>query len=268
MLFARQKIDLPDGFVIANTPIIRKSDARFLGVIIDEKLNWTKHVSTLKSKMARYVGIMYKIKSSLPISARLQIFHSFVQSHLNYCSLIWGFSAKSNIDSLFTKQKKGIRAVMPGYVNSFYKDGTLPAHTKPAFVNYKLLTVHGIIIKNALIFMHRVNYLPTSLPTALRATIADDAPTLGSDHVTSSEWLCNFGDRYHNKSIFYKGPLLAMNPAIAALSTTTTLFSIKPFKANAMKLMLEQQARGDVNEWQADNFLLHNINGLRRSTRI
>ena len=268
MLFARKNTDLPHGLVIANTRIERKTEAKFLGVIVDEKLAWTKHIKTLNSKMSRYTGIMYKIKSSLPIETRLQIFHSFVQSHLNYCSLVWGFSARSNIESLFAKQKKGIRTVMPGHVTSFYKDGTLPSHTKPAFSNYNILTVHGIIIKNALMFMHKVKNLPTTLPLAVRATIAADAPTIGSDHVTCKEWLDNYGDSYHNKSLFFKGPLLTLDATIVALATPPTLFSILPYKSNVTRMLLDVQARGDSNEWEAGNFLLYNISGLRRSSRV
>ena len=85
--------------------------------------------------MARYLGIMYKLRTQIPLKARLLIFHSFIQSHLNYCSLVWGLSAKSHIDSLFAKQKSGIRAVMSGYVSYKYnkEDETLPnthAHEK------------------------------------------------------------------------------------------------------------------------------------------
>ena len=67
--------------------------------------------------MARYVGIMYRIRSHVPLQVRVQIFHSFVQSHFDFCALVWGFAAKSHIDSLFTQQKKGMRAIMPGHVN-------------------------------------------------------------------------------------------------------------------------------------------------------
>ena len=133
MIFSRQKIDNNNfKLVMANTKIHRKTEARFLGVIVDEKLNWTRHIMSLKSKMSKYVGIMYKIKNMIPIQVCLQIFHSFVQSHINFCSLVWGFSAKSNIDSLFVSQKKGMRAVMPGYVNFFYRDGPslpIPNHS-------------------------------------------------------------------------------------------------------------------------------------------
>ena len=114
--------------------------------------------SPLKAKMARYIGIMYKIKHLLPIQARIQIYHSFVQSHINFCSLVWGFSSKSNIESLFTNQKKGMRAVMPGHVNFYYRNGVKPTHTKPFFNQFNVLTVQGIIVKYALVFMNKVYY--------------------------------------------------------------------------------------------------------------
>ena len=142
MLFSRaHNTELRQPLVISQILIEHKHEARFLGVIMDESLNWSKHINTIQSKMARYVGIMYKNKNNLPLNAQLQIYHSFVQSHLNYCSLVWGFSSKSNIEALFSKQKKGLRAVIPGFINYKYKDGKIPGHTKAVFAKYKILTV-------------------------------------------------------------------------------------------------------------------------------
>ena len=93
---------------------------------MDDKLNWTHHIKTVVSKMSRYVGILYRLKSSLLIETRKLIYHGLIQSHLNFCSLVWGFSAKSNIDKIFTAQKKGIRAVIPGFVRYFYKKSNTP----------------------------------------------------------------------------------------------------------------------------------------------
>ena len=102
MIFSRSRnIELPEPLIMSETLIEHKQEAKFLGVIMDESLNWSKHVNAVQSKMTRYIGIMYKIKKFLPLTARLQIYHSFVQSHVNYCSLVWGFSTKSNIEALF-----------------------------------------------------------------------------------------------------------------------------------------------------------------------
>ena len=46
--------------------IERKISVRFLGVIIDEKLSWSTHIATRKTKMARYIGILCKIRNHLP----------------------------------------------------------------------------------------------------------------------------------------------------------------------------------------------------------
>ena len=268
MIFSRQKNGQDLNLMMAGTPIQRKSEARFLGVIVDEKLNWTTHIKTIKSKMSRYIGIMYRIKSFLPKQARLQIFHSLVQSHINFCSLVWGFSTKSNIELLFTSQKKGMRAVMPGYVKYYYKDGTLPSHTKAAFSEYRVLTVQNVIARNALIFMHKVHKFTEFIPVSVSETISANAPCLDSDHVTCQEWLDIFGTSIYRKSIFFKGPLIYVDPEASKIDVTTTFFSFNSYKTSAKKLLLELQKKGDANQWDSNNFLLYNINGLRRSARL
>ena len=85
IVFSNRRINLAKIDVkISGTNIQRVAEARFLGVIIDEKLTWSSHITAIKQKMNRYMGIMYKIKRFLPLQARLQLYHSFVQFHLNY----------------------------------------------------------------------------------------------------------------------------------------------------------------------------------------
>ena len=116
--------------------------------------------------MAHYIGLMYivyKLKSQLPLKVRFQIFHSFVQSHIHYCLLVWGFSTKTNIESLFRVQKKGMQAVIPGLIHYRYRsDGTLPGHTKSYFAKYDILTIPSVIVLNALVFLHKARHFPRS----------------------------------------------------------------------------------------------------------
>ena len=80
---------------------------------------------------------MYRIKKYLPIEARLQIYHSLSQSHVYFCSLVWGYASESTIETFFVKQKKGIRGVTPGFINYKYKDGKISGHTKITSPNTK-----------------------------------------------------------------------------------------------------------------------------------
>ena len=52
MIFSRSKVELPTPLLILGKLIERKQEARFLGVIVDESLNWMKHIKTIQSKMA------------------------------------------------------------------------------------------------------------------------------------------------------------------------------------------------------------------------
>ena len=267
MVFSRQRIDLDNVEIfMAGTKIERKTEARFLGVIMDDKLTWASHIKAVRIKMARYIGIMYKIKGQLPMKVRIQLYHSFVQSHLNFCSLVWGFTSKTHIDSLFRSQKQGIRAIMPGYVNYQYKDGVQPSHTKSSFHNNCILTVHGLIVKNALILMHKVKHFPRSLPNSVLNMFPNNIPNLGSDHTSSAAWLSVYGNMNFTSSIFYKGPLLAICDVNVDITTLPTLFSIKLYKKSTNCKMLEMQNMGN-NDEEWPNFLLHNIHGLRRSPR-
>ena len=59
---------------------------------------------------------------------------------------------------------------MPGYVNYFYNDGMLPAHTKRSFQECELFTIHSIIVKNAILFIRKRKYFHSSVPEFVRNT--------------------------------------------------------------------------------------------------
>ena len=125
-----------------------------------------------------------------------------------------------------------MRAVMPGYINYFYKDGALPTHTKFAFNNLKIHTIHSIIIKNALTAMHKIKNFSDTIPQSVAATIRPDAPVQGSDHETCDEWLKTYGTETFRTSFFYKGPLIFTDSRTLQLQTPTALLSINAYKNN------------------------------------
>ena len=267
IVFSRGRIHTVRDIYIGNTLIKRVHEAKFLGVIMDDRLNWAQHIKAVKAKMSRYVGVMYRVKSLLPAKSRIQIFHSFVQSYINYCSLVWGFAARSNIELLFAGQKKGLRAAMPGHVNYFYKDGVIPSHTKQSFNDSNILTVHNVIATNALTFIHKVHNFPESLPPSVRATIATDAPKQGSSHDDCKDWLEKYSNWPLNKTFFYKGPLIYSDEKYSHMITIATLLSFKSYRQKVKTFLLQAQTAGTAEEWHSSNFALFEIAGLRRSRR-
>ena len=64
---------------------------KFLGIVIDDELNWEAHVKHLKSKLCTAIVIIKRIKRYIPKSEHINIFNSLFMSHLYYCISAWGF---------------------------------------------------------------------------------------------------------------------------------------------------------------------------------
>ena len=60
--FSNKRIVNINDIVIDNQPVSRVSHTKFLGVIIDEKLNWSEHVNNLEIKLAKGSGIIRKCR--------------------------------------------------------------------------------------------------------------------------------------------------------------------------------------------------------------
>ena len=103
---------------IDNQEIIRVSSTRFLGVHIDEFVNFKYHIDHLTKKLSKYVGLSYKLRHSLPLSALLTMYKTLFELHLNYCNVIWSNTFPSYLLKLESLQKKVIRAMSWAAVNT------------------------------------------------------------------------------------------------------------------------------------------------------
>lgn len=89
-----------------NSLIEQVPSHKFLGVWFDETLNWTRHVNHVRSKISSSVGILNRVKFLLPSWLMCQLYYSLINSHLNYCLLVWGSTTKTNLDKIITIKKK------------------------------------------------------------------------------------------------------------------------------------------------------------------
>ena len=61
---------------------------KFIGIIIEEHLNWATHISHLSNIIARNVGIIQKLRYFIPVYVLKILYHSLKLSHLQYCTLL------------------------------------------------------------------------------------------------------------------------------------------------------------------------------------
>ena len=125
----------------------------FLGITIDQHLNWKAHVDKISSTISRSLGILNKLKYFLPLSAKIKIYNSIILSHMNYGICTWGHR---NIPTLKI-QKKAIRTVTCAKYN---------AHTDPLFKEHNLLKIDDIFTLSKYKFYYK--YLHKKLPVNLQ----------------------------------------------------------------------------------------------------
>ena len=78
----------------------------FLGVIIDNKLKWTDHITYIKKKISKAIGIIHRARTFLDKITLKNLYHSFVFPYLIYCTEIWGNSATIHLNPIIIWQKK------------------------------------------------------------------------------------------------------------------------------------------------------------------
>lgn len=179
-----------DGFTIKQC-----SQTRFLGVIIDEKLNWDAHIKFLKRKLNYAMSTLYRIMDSIPKEMHRDLYYTLFESHLSYCISVWGDAAQFRISSLWTVQKQCVRILFGDREafqekfstcararpydqqvlgNKFY----MPEHTKPLFQENQILSVHNLYTYHC--FMEVYKTLKFRLPRSLydKYSISERKPTL------------------------------------------------------------------------------------------
>ena len=157
MIFThKRKIQPSVALSIEGHPIDEVDNTKFLGVYLDNKINWKKHISYIPGKVARGIGLIIKARKMLTSDALLTLYHSFVFPYLSYCNHIWGCTCPTNLKQLVVQQKIIIRII----AGMKYRDPTESAFRDLSVIRFldinKYLTARficiNIIIINCLSF--------------------------------------------------------------------------------------------------------------------
>ncbi len=99
---------------IDGADIEQVKEFNFLGIILNEHLNWKNHVEYLSCKISRTNGILNRLKNDLPLHIKLALYNSLVLSHINYGILVWGHDS----NQVLKLPKKAVRVISQKKYNS------------------------------------------------------------------------------------------------------------------------------------------------------
>ena len=86
---------------------------KILGIIFDQNLHFIEHIKYICEKTIRKVNLLKRLKYFLPIKTLNTIYKSLIQSQIDYGITIYGFTYESNINRIFSLQKRAAKIIIP-----------------------------------------------------------------------------------------------------------------------------------------------------------
>lgn len=131
------------------------NDTKFLGIQIDNKLNWLPHITYISKKLTSSAYSIKILATYLSSGVVNIVYHSNFESILRYGIVFWG--ASSDVNRLFVIQKRCLRSMLG------LKYGQ---SCRGKFKSVNMFTIHALYIYECLVFIfkHKQIFVP-ALPT-------------------------------------------------------------------------------------------------------
>ena len=118
MVLSRDK-DININFSVNGRTLNNEVCVKLLGVHIDKDLTFNYHIENICKKAAKQVNAMCRMSKYLNQISLKTVFHSFIISNFNYCSLAWHICGLMNTRKVEKLQKRALRIVYGDYSSSY-----------------------------------------------------------------------------------------------------------------------------------------------------
>ena len=145
MLFGNRHVNDDIQICIDRDELEKVHVTKFLGVYIDYRLDWKKHIDRIMKIVSKSISIIYRASQKLNEIALLMLYSTLILPYSSYYSEVWGRTHKSNLNALFVKQKNFLRIICK---LSRYD------HTTPLFLKFNILKLFDLFEYKAACFMY------------------------------------------------------------------------------------------------------------------
>ena len=149
MIFSNKNIFDYNSSIIFNGQEIKEVQyTKFLGVLIDKRLCWNKHVDYVTSKLYKSISIISRLKRIFNKEVLKTLYNTLFLPYLNFCCEVWSRANKCFTKKITNTQKWALRIIC----NSKHRE-----HSTPLFAECKLLKFEDIVEFKVLILMCNAN---------------------------------------------------------------------------------------------------------------
>jgi exonuclease III len=158
IFFDKQGLYSDEHIMVNNIRIQHQSTIKLLGVYIESTLSFKKHVSEICRKAGYKLNVLARLSKTLGIEGKLLLFHSFILSYFNYCSVVWHFCDTTTTKYVEKIQKRALRFIYNDFKSTY---GVLRQKSGISLVYIQrlraiLFEVHKSVNKIGPVYMHNL----------------------------------------------------------------------------------------------------------------
>jgi len=145
---------VPDLF-FGNCKLEVKDKLEILGVTIDSKLLWSKHISNIAKKAGQRLGALRKVANKLNVEGRATVYKAQVRSIMEYASLCWINASPTILSQLDNIQRKALKIIGVDEIS--------------ASTNMAIPSLHHrrLVAASTVLYKMQTNHSPTDLQAML-----------------------------------------------------------------------------------------------------
>ena len=233
--------------------IKQKDHVKYLGILLDEHLNWKYQIKNIALKTSRGIGMLAKLRPFLKDKLLRSIYYSLVYSHLSYGIHAWGSADPTSLHKLNILNNKAVRIMCNKQYFQIYGEipGPLPS-SEPLYKKLEILKLDDVFNLNIANFVystldfespqvfhdwfkfdHEVHSHSTRLGTEV---LTDNHFDVGITEPTLTLHTKGSNNDYGRKRIQALGPIIWNKIPIEIQKST----SRHTFKINLKKILLEK----------------------------
>uniref|UniRef100_A0A1B6H9V6 Reverse transcriptase domain-containing protein n=1 Tax=Homalodisca liturata TaxID=320908 RepID=A0A1B6H9V6_9HEMI len=152
---ARNKITTEPIITYNSFNIEKENQINFLGLTVDENLNWNEHVQKILIKINSGIFALSKMSFYCNLETLKSIYFAHVHSHLLFGIALYGSTKKLNMDNILKQQKRAIRIML-----KLKRDDSAREH----FKKLKIFTVFGQYIFETILIAKKQELEAKSIP--------------------------------------------------------------------------------------------------------
>ena len=135
-----------------------KSYIKYLGIYLDEHLQWEPQIQHVNNKLAKNVGIINKLRHYPDFYMLKQLYYTLIYPYLNYGLASWGAAYKTKLQRICTKQNRCIRSM-------FFANGR--EHVNPYYNLLGILRFENIYRLKVSLFTYKFKNDKSNTPAVL-----------------------------------------------------------------------------------------------------